>query len=144
MRSLLVLPSLALGLCCLGSLQNGQPLRAASASAWPYQISRDELPAGPAAKFFRIAESAGADVTVSQKDKTFVPAEAAVRVGQSIAIVNDDSTVHNAYCHGGDFKYNSGPQQPGSSSKLVFTQAGTYEVRCAIHPKMKLTVTVTE
>lgn len=83
-------------------------------------------------------------MAISQKDKAFTPVEASVKVGQVIEIVNDDTTIHNAYCQSPDFKYNSGPQQPGGRSKLVFTAAGTFEVRCAIHPKMKLTVKVTE
>jgi plastocyanin len=83
-------------------------------------------------------------IVVSQKDKTFAPGSIEVRVGQPIDIHNDDAAVHNAYCSSGDFKYNSGPQQPGTRSRLAFTKAGTYEVRCAIHPKMKLAVTVLE
>ena len=137
--------SLLAFVCVLGGAQAHQALQAASASAWPYQISRtDDLPSR-AVKFFRVVDAgATADLTVSQKEKSFSPAEASVRVGQTLSIVNDDTTVHNAYCQSGDFKYNSGPQQPGGSSKLVFTSAGTYEVRCAIHPKMKLVVTVTD
>jgi plastocyanin len=81
---------------------------------------------------------------ISQLDKTFAPERIQVRVGDAVAIVNDDNTVHNAYCRSGDFKYNSGPQAPGSQSTLTFETAGTYEVRCAIHPKMKLTVEVVE
>jgi plastocyanin len=83
-------------------------------------------------------------IIVSQKDKIFAPGSIEVKVGQPIEIHNDDATVHNAYCSGDDFKYNSGPQQPGTRSRFAFTKAGEYEVRCAIHPKMKLTVTVTE
>ena len=85
-----------------------------------------------------------AGIIVSQKDKAFAPGSIEVRVGQPIEIHNDDSTVHNAYCQSGDFKYNSGPQQPGTHSRLSFAAPGVYEVRCAIHPKMKLSVTVTE
>jgi plastocyanin len=79
---------------------------------------------------------------VTQKEKTFLPATIEIRVGQALEIVNEDTTLHNAYCSAGDFKYNSGPQQPGSKSTLTFTAPGAYEVRCAIHPKMRLAVTV--
>jgi plastocyanin len=80
--------------------------------------------------------------TVSQKEKSFAPALLDVRRGQTIAILNDDDVIHNVYCRAGDFKYNSGPQQPGVRSTITFTATGTYEVRCAIHPKMLLTVRV--
>lgn len=92
-----------------------------------------------------LAAGEGADgVVVSQKDKIFAPGSIEVRVGQPIEIHNDDATVHNAYCQSGDFKYNSGPQQPGARSRFAFVKPGVYEVRCAIHPKMKLSVTVLE
>ena len=85
-----------------------------------------------------------AEIVVSQKGKAFAPGSIEVRVGQPIEIHNDDATVHNAYCQSGDFKYNSGPQQPGTKSRFAFVAPGAYEVRCAIHPKMKLAVTVVE
>jgi plastocyanin len=81
---------------------------------------------------------------VSQKNKTFTPAAVELRVGQTLEIVNDDQSTHNAFCQSGDFKYNAGTQAPGSTSQVTFTKAGTYDVRCAIHPKMLLHVTVTE
>lgn len=90
------------------------------------------------------AGEGGDGIVVSQKDKIFAPGSIEVRVNQPIDIHNDDATVHNAYCQSGDFKYNSGPQQPGARSRLAFVKAGVYEVRCAIHPKMKLSVTVVD
>jgi plastocyanin len=92
----------------------------------------------------RISETAEVSATISQKDKAFTPTSITIHVGQTIEILNDDNTVHNAFCSSGSFKYNAGPQQPGASSKVSFTTAGTYQVRCAIHPKMLLTVTVAE
>ncbi len=83
-------------------------------------------------------------VTVSQKGKLFSPDSVELHVGQTLEITNDDQTIHNAYCQSGDFKYNAGAQSPGSTSKVTFTAAGTYDVRCAIHPKMILHVKVLE
>jgi len=113
------------------------------AATMPYQV----FVAGssqPASGAFRTASDAAPKVVVFQKDKTFHPASIVLEVGDTVEIANDDSTVHNAYCQSGEFRYNSGPQQPGSASRVTFTAAGTYEVRCAIHPKMKLTVNVAE
>lgn len=92
----------------------------------------------------RVTATAEISATISQKDKAFTPTTISIHAGQTIEILNDDNTVHNAFCSAGSFKYNAGPQQPGTSSKVCFTTAGTYQVRCAIHPKMLLTVTVTE
>jgi plastocyanin len=114
----------------------------ASAPHAGYQVliaGTDQSAAGNGAEFVNNDESA---VTVSQKEKAFEPAAAEIRVGQSVEIVNDDSTVHNVFCQSAEFKYNSGPQQPGNRAKIKFTTAGTFEIRCAIHPKMKLVVTV--
>jgi plastocyanin len=33
-------------------------------------------------------------------------------------------------------------QKPGEESDVLFDQAGDYDVRCLIHPKMKLSVNV--
>ena len=35
-----------------------------------------------------------------------------------------------------------GLQKPGQDIKANFAKAGKYKVRCSIHPKMKMTVTV--
>ena len=40
------------------------------------------------------------------------------------------------------FKFDSGDQEPGSKTSVKFPVAGTFDVLCAIHPKMKLTVHV--
>ena len=81
---------------------------------------------------------------VSQKEKVFTPAKVEIKLGETVTILNDDEVIHNAYCRAKDFKYNSGPQKPGSKSVVEFTKAGKYQIRCAIHPKMLLEVTVTE
>ena len=56
--------------------------------------------------------------------------------------VNDDTVAHNITVkdptggnHTGDL------QKPGTQADLGFDKPGTHEVRCAIHPKMKMTVT---
>lgn len=117
----------------------------AQAAQLPYSITRDGDPRPALGRFARVADSASAPAaTISQKDKAFAPAEVSLRVGQTLEIVNDDATVHNAYCQSPDLKYNAGPQQPGASSKVAFTAAGTFEIRCAIHPKMKLVVKVVD
>jgi plastocyanin len=85
-----------------------------------------------------------AAVVVGQKNKTFTPAAVELRTGQVLEIANDDAVTHNAFCQSGDFKFNAGTQPPGSNSQVTFTKAGVYEVRCAIHPKMILKVTVTD
>ena len=63
--------------------------------------------------------------------------------GEMITIVNDDADLrHHAYIDSDNFKFDSGDQEPGSRTTITFSVAGTFDVLCAIHPKMKLIVHV--
>ena len=121
-----------------------------SASADRPEFTVTEASTGDAASRERVrvdtsGGAVGADVvTVSQKEKSFAPGVVQLRTGSALAILNDDDVVHNVYCRAGDFKYNSGPQQPGVRATITFSAPGRYEVRCAIHPKMLLTVEVAD
>ena len=82
-------------------------------------------------------------VVVSQKNRMFQPVALSLDRGDSIEIVNDDAPLlHHAYVDTPAFSFDSGEQQPGSHTMVRFTVAGTFPVRCAIHPKMHLVVTV--
>jgi len=116
--------------------------RTANGSASPYVVVRTDTQESVTRQVTRLNTGESATVVVTQKEKAFLPTVIEIRVGQAVEILNEDNTLHNAYCVSGDFKYNSGPQQPGTKSSLTFTTAGSYEVRCAIHPKMRLAVTV--
>ena len=41
-------------------------------------------------------------------------------------------------------KFNLGSQPPGASTDVAFKETGEVHVICAIHPRMKMTVTVSE
>ena len=89
------------------------------------------------------ARSTAGDVTISQRDKQFQPGSAAVEVGQPLVIVNDDGgTVHHAYVESDSFNFDSGDQNPGTKTRIVFPAKGDFQVLCGIHPKMKLDVHV--
>ncbi len=81
--------------------------------------------------------------TVSQKGREFRPGTLAVKRGETVQIVNDDGDLlHHAYVDAPNFSFDSGDQQPGSKTNITFTVAGDFEVLCAIHPKMRLSVHV--
>jgi plastocyanin len=81
--------------------------------------------------------------TVSQKGREFNPAQISIRRGETVQIVNDDGDLlHHAYIDSKAFAFDSGDQQPGSRTDITFPVAGTFDVLCAIHPKMKLQVKV--
>ena len=89
------------------------------------------------------AGMAQSQFVISQKGREFRPGTIAIKRGGSVQIVNDDLDLrHHAYVDSDAFKFDSGDQEPGSKTNIVFPIAGDFEVLCAIHPKMKLTVHV--
>jgi len=93
--------------------------------------------------FWTLAGVAATQYIVSQKGREFRPHEITLNRGETITIVNDDADLrHHAYIDADNFKFDSGDQEPGSKTPINFTVAGTFDVLCAIHPKMELIVHV--
>jgi plastocyanin len=90
-----------------------------------------------------LAGKAASPYMVSQKGREFQPGDLTIKRGEVITIVNDDADLrHHAYIDSDKFKFDSGDQEPGSKTNITFPVTGTFDVLCAIHPKMKLTVHV--
>lgn len=90
-----------------------------------------------------LARSASDDIlTISQKRRTYAPTEVTIKAGDKIRIVNDDIFLHHAYVDSDLLRYDSGSMDEGESRDITFDDPGQYQVRCAIHPRMKLDVTV--
>ena len=85
------------------------------------------------------AYAADAAHTIVQSGRTFRPAEVTINRGESLTFTNDDDFIHQVYADG---QFDSEEKGPGEILTESFTAAGTFEVRCHIHPKMKLTVHV--
>ncbi|HZP75526.1 MAG TPA: hypothetical protein VFB45_05235 [Pseudolabrys sp.] len=82
-------------------------------------------------------------ITISQKGREFKPPEVSIKRGEALDIVNDDADLlHHAYVDSDTFRFDSGDQKPGTKTSITFPVTGTFEVLCAIHPKMKLLVHV--
>jgi plastocyanin len=93
--------------------------------------------------FGTLAGLAASQYSVSQKGRTFTPFDVTLKRGDTVIIVNDDADLrHHAYIDSDKFRFDSGDQEPGSKTSIAFPVAGTFEVLCAIHPKMKLSVHV--
>ena len=89
------------------------------------------------------AAVAATQIAISQKGREFAPTEITISRGETIQILNDDADLlHHAYVESSRFSFDSGDQQPGSRTKITFTETGDFNVLCAIHPKMKLVVHV--
>lgn len=85
---------------------------------------------------------AGEAVTISQKGRAYAPRAVTLKTGQELTILNDDMFVHHAFVDHPDKVYDSGSMDEGESRSLWFETPGDYTVLCAIHPKMRLKVTV--
>jgi plastocyanin len=87
----------------------------------------------------------GTRFVVSQRGRAFLPGAMTIRQGDTVEVINDDGDLmHHAYIDEPGFSFDSGDQEPGAKADIVFTKAGTFNVLCGIHPKMKLVVTVRE
>jgi plastocyanin len=80
---------------------------------------------------------------VTQKGQQFNPRVLSLQRGDVIEIINDDGElIHHAYIDSKSFSFDSGDQEPGSKTDIVFSVPGDFVVLCGIHPKMRLDVTV--
>lgn len=88
-----------------------------------------------------MATASIAATAISQKDKAFSQASVAVRAGDKLSFVNDDTVAHDISVKTPDGASRPGVlERPGDQFELAFDDVGTYQVRCLIHPKMKMTV----
>jgi plastocyanin len=90
----------------------------------------------------KIGFSLGDEVKVNQVDKTFDPGAVTIKSGDTIDFTNGDKIAHNVYARGTPQDFSLGTMKPGDDKKVIFSTPGTYDVKCAIHPGMKMTVTV--
>ena len=85
---------------------------------------------------------AAAPVVVNQLRRAFSVRELHIQRGSTIRFNNIDEFLHQLYVDSKSFKFSSKEQSPGESVDISFPVDGTFEVRCEIHPKMLLNVTV--
>lgn len=117
---------------------------------------KNETSKAPLARFFVLAGFAAfvapvlltptsalaVEHTVVQKGKAFSVEKLEVKVGESVVFANEDDTVHNVFSRSETKKFTFPVQKVGEKSSVTFDKAGTVEVRCAIHPKMKMVIDV--
>jgi cytochrome c peroxidase len=81
-------------------------------------------------------------VLVSQRNRHFSPDHVTIAPGAIVRVMNDDRVTHHIYIDSPDLAFDSGEQPVGKSIELRFDKTGRFLVRCAIHPTMRLDVTV--
>jgi plastocyanin len=85
-----------------------------------------------------------ANLTISQKGRMFSSENITIKKGEALTFLNDDSVPHNILSTSKGNEFNLGSQQPGTSTDVTFKEAGDVLVICAIHPRMKMMVKVTD
>lgn len=84
----------------------------------------------------------GADVKIVQKNKAFSTSAMTIKAGDTLTFVNDDQVTHNVYSVTPGFAFELRTQSPGHADAVPFPRAGVLDIECAIHPRMKLKLTV--
>lgn len=82
-----------------------------------------------------------AEHVVDQLGKKFIPDTLSVKAGDTIRFKNSDPFAHNAFTDEPANEFDTGMQAPGEDTVVTVKAPGTFNVECAIHPAMLLTVT---
>lgn len=86
--------------------------------------------------------AAAAEFTVIQRNRQFSIRELTIKVGDRVTFVNNDTVTHNLYSETKGSEFEIELQPPGRADSVRFSHLGVLEVKCAIHPNMKLRVDV--
>ena len=86
--------------------------------------------------------ASAANHIVEQSGKKFAPETLKVKVGDTVTFVNNDSITHNVFSRTNDHRFNIGAQKAGEQKAVKFDKNGLIDVRCAMHPTMRLKVEV--
>jgi plastocyanin len=84
-----------------------------------------------------------ASTTISQKGRLFSMDSMTIKKGDSVVFNNDDTVPHNVISKAAGNEFDLGYQPPGASTPVTFDATGDVDVICTIHPRMKLTIHVT-
>jgi plastocyanin len=85
-----------------------------------------------------------ANQMIHQQGRVFSSESVTIKKGEALTFVNDDTVPHNIISTSKGNEFNLGSQPPGTSTDVMFKEAGDVQVICAIHPRMKLAVKVTD
>jgi plastocyanin len=80
----------------------------------------------------------GETTEVSIENFAFNPESVTISAGDTVRWTNMDSTAHTVT----SANFDSGRLEPGASFNFTFTEPGTVEYHCSIHPSMQGNITV--
>jgi plastocyanin len=85
-----------------------------------------------------------ANQIIHQQGRVFSSESLTIKKGETITFLNDDTVSHNIISTSKGNEFNLGSQSPGTSTDVTFKEAGDVQVLCAIHPRMKMSVKVSD
>jgi plastocyanin len=86
--------------------------------------------------------SYGAQHVIGQKGRLFKPGVMTVKAGDSVMFKNDDAVTHHIYSSTKGHEFDLKTTSPGKNASRTFAAAGRVDIRCGLHPGMRLVVTV--
>ena len=86
--------------------------------------------------------TSAAQHVVGQKNRLFSPGALTVKAGDSLMFQNDDAVTHHVYSSTKGQEFNLDTLGPGKSASYTFAKKGRVDVRCGLHPGMRLVVTI--
>lgn len=105
------------------------------------QVTPDEEPVAPIPEETpELPIGNGETVEVMIEDNAFNPATVDISTGDTVRWTNLDSTPHTVT----GTSFGSDTLNPGDSYEFLFTDLGTYDYYCEIHPTMEGTIVVEE
>ena len=79
---------------------------------------------------------------IRQKGRLFSPGALTVKSGDTLVFQNDDTVTHHVYSPTKGQEFELETVAPGKKSSRTFAKPGRVDIRCGLHPGMRLVVTV--
>ena len=79
---------------------------------------------------------------IGQKGRLFRPGVMNVKAGDTVTFKNDDTVTHHIYSSTKGHEFDLETTRPGQDARRTFAAAGRVDIRCGLHPGMRLVVTV--
>ena len=79
---------------------------------------------------------------IGQKGRHFSPGTLNVKAGDSVTFKNDDTVTHHIYSSTKGHEFDLATAPPGEDVRHTFSARGRVDVRCGLHPGMRLVVAV--
>ncbi len=82
------------------------------------------------------------DHKIREKDKNFSVKKLTIKEGDSVTFINEDEGIHNVYAVKSQNDFDIGTQFSNQEDTVTFLKEGKVKVRCRVHPRMRMTITV--